>query len=611
MEIVLVCMAYKKIIYRWGTGFQGMTQIDSRGFPLLTTILFPLLLALLTFIPRVVVASTPNISLPTPETTNLSRIEQHFVKPIQSSPPCSQCNIDTTKTDNQTLPEGKSPQKVIKFKLNNIKIDNSTVYTHKQLEQYYSSYLGKNISLTDLQNIAKAITARYRQDGHILSLAVIPAQKISNGIVVIRILEGFVSAVYIQGNAKGAHNQIIAAAEKIKQMRPLQMEKLERHILLLNDLPGLTVKSVLSPSTTSTGAADLTFITEQQKISADIAYDNRGTRYLGPHEILATLEINDPFHLADRLVFQTVDTPSTNELRFVQINYTVPLNSNGLRLNLNGNFAETNPGFVINDLDLIGRNKDWSIGLSYPLIRSRNSNLSLYANFEWLDTNTDFITEYLFEDHIRSLRLGASFDCIDKARGLNAINLELSHGLSAFGSSSLDPTTPLSRYHGRSDYTKFTSEVSRLQLIGNRYSLLLAMSGQHSFNQPLLAAEQFAFGGNIYGRGYDPAEFVGDSGIAGKAELRLDTNPNLRFLNQLQYYIFYDAGVAWMTGEHDGIPSQSSGTTAGGGLRANFNKYFYGSLEADRPLTTPVATQILAGENGNAWRFYFSLGCKL
>jgi hemolysin activation/secretion protein len=514
----------------------------------------------------------------------------------------------------------EKPAKVVKFRLTSVVLQGITVYSAADLQKYYQSYIGKEISLEDLEKIADAVTDRYRSDGYVLSRAIVPAQNIDKGAVQIRVVEGFVSEVYIEGNVKGAQKIIGQYIAKIKQMRPLQMKKLERYMLLMNDLPGLQIKSVLSPSPTVVGAAELTLITEQSKFSADVSFDNRSTRYLGPNEVIASVEIDDVTHAADRLLVQTVNTPNSNEMRFVQVNYQRPFGSSGLRLTVNGNLAETHPGFIIKPLQLVGRSKDFSVGLDYPIIRSRAQNVSVFAKFEWLDSYTRMTIvpppNTLFYDHIRSLRVGFNYDSVDSARGINNARIELSKGLKLFGASPMSPETPLSRVNARSDYTKLVVMLSRLQALdsNNRFSLLAAVNAQYGFNQQLLSAEEFSFGGSLFGRGYDNSEITGDSGVSGKLELRANTHPNLGILHNIQYYAFYDAGIIWNNGisaQNRSQPLRDSATSAGAGFRAAFDKYLYANFEAAKPLTRRVDSEVAAGNNGKGWRFFFGLGAHI
>ncbi len=81
----------------------------------------------------------------------------------------------------------------IKFALSGINADGSTVYSGRDLLPLYENFLGSEVSLTDVFQIARRITVKYRGDGYILSRAVVPAQQIQAGVVTIDVVEGFVS----------------------------------------------------------------------------------------------------------------------------------------------------------------------------------------------------------------------------------------------------------------------------------------------------------------------------------------------------------------------------------------------------------------------------------
>jgi hemolysin activation/secretion protein len=100
--------------------------------------------------------------------------------------------------------------------------------------------------------------------------------------------------------------------------------------------------------------------------------------------------------------------------------------------------------------------------------------------------------------------------------------------------------SPLSRSHGDRTFTKLNAYAARLQSFGTDWSGLLAISAQHAFST-LLAPELFAFGGELFGRGYDAAELVGDAGVAAKLELRYSL-PIPQLTGVATPYAFFDWG---------------------------------------------------------------------
>jgi hemolysin activation/secretion protein len=226
---------------------------------------------------------------------------------------------------------------------------------------------------------------------------------------------------------------------------------------------------------------------------------------------------------------------------------------------------------------------------AYPFLRSRTGNVRGRVAVTYHDGVTDSAFGELSHDVIAAVRVGLSFDSVDSWRGVNLIDLEFSHGLSAFGSSERgDPFA--SRVGGNPEFSKATLYVARLQSIAPHFSVLLAASGQAAFSN-LLAPEEFAFGGEFYGRAYDPSEVVGDSGAAGKVELRFTQDNPGAFSFTL--YGFYETGYVWRRLDASEISAadEDHASSAGGGIRVNFGPYVSGYVEAAVPLDHVVAAE--------------------
>jgi hemolysin activation/secretion protein len=240
--------------------------------------------------------------------------------------------------------------------------------------------------------------------------------------------------------------------------------------------------------------------------------------------------------------------------------------------------------------------------VSYPLLYSREKTLLVHAAADYDNNSSMVLGEQLYSDRLRSLLLGGNYEFADSWHGVNNNKLDIEHGFNILGAGNGGSR---SRPEGRSDFTKVNFNISRLQLLGPRFSVLVAAQSQYT-NTPLLSSEEFVFGGPDFGRGYDPAEITGDKGVAGKMELRFNTQPDLRLLRTVQYYVFYDAGKTWNLDRVAAVPVASA-VSAGLGARFNFNKYLSGDCFIAKPLTRPVAAMVAAGEDGNGPRTFFQL----
>ena len=492
------------------------------------------------------------------------------------------------------------------FRLNKVLISGSTIYRDEQFKKIYAQYLDRKVTLADLYNIANAITAKYRHDGYFLSRAIIPEQNVIDGHVTIKVLEGFVANVLIEGKTTEAvHQKLLSYGEKIKAVRPLTSKVLERYVLLANELPGVQVKTVLSPAKNKIGAIELTFVVKQKLVGIAVDFNNYGSKYFGYYQAGVNLQGNSIFWGADQLGIYALTSPFASSVLYGQLYCSRALGNSGLKLDIEGDAAQTKPGDIVTSLDLVGTSKGFSAKLVYPVMRSRKQDFSLHATFRWLNNYGDvFEDQPYFTDHVRSLRFGGDYGFVDGWYGSNLIKAEVSRGLTILGASH-SGSMNLSEPGADPQNSKINIYASRLQMLPKNFSILLAAAAQYGF-QPLLSSEEFDFGGRDFGRGYDPAEMTGDSGMSGKIELHFTQPVSTKYTKNIEYFIFYDVGMVWDRTDSFNVGENGHGMTCGIGLSINLFDHFKASLEVDKPLFYPEQWALYS-KNGKSPRVLFSV----
>jgi hemolysin activation/secretion protein len=490
-----------------------------------------------------------------------------------------------------SAPEGADK---ITLKLQKLIIEDMTAYQLSEIEPLYKNMIGKTVTLADVFGIAAAITAKYRNDGYILTQVILPPQTIDGGIVRMRVVEGYADRVIIEGSTRGNRAYIQGFADRIKAAKPLNAATLERYMLLLNDLPGISARAVLSPAKTP-GASDITIVIDQKPYSLFFQTDNRGSRYIGPLQVTAGTQVNNVFGLYEALSLQIASAPEGwphPEMRFGSVTWQQPIGHEGTRVDINGGISATHPGFTLAPFDVNGIARTASLRIQHPILRARNMSFTASAKLDYLNSvRDDNLGLPPTEDRVRAFRAGGTLQAADRFSGLNSLSAELSKGLSILNASRKGDAN-VSRAQGDPQFVKATAEASRLQRIHGPFSLLVSAAGQKSANT-LLASEEFGVGGMAFGSAYDNSEITGEDGVSARAELRADNLFRLP-LNLFQLYGFYDFGQVWDRDNavvKDRIRSLAS---AGLGFRATVNPTISASFEAAKPLTRPVQT---AGDN--------------
>ncbi len=506
--------------------------------------------------------------------------------------------------------EAPAGAETVQFLLRGVKIDGVTVYEPDEFGPLYAELLDHTVTLARIFELAQAITVRYRNDGYILSQAVVPAQRIEDGVVHLQVIEGFIDRVLIEGADPTQAGLIASMGDHIREVRPLTATALERYLLLMNDLPGVSAKSFLQPSPTVPGAADLSIVVEEKPVDAYISLDNRGSRFVGPLEVMAASSLNDALGLYERTTLRYSGSQQLRQLQYFEVDHQEQLGDDGLKLDLTALSSHSEPGGFLTANRTETQDYSASATLSYPIVRSRSENLNVHGKVDVNDVATRqqinpllpvIVRQEVSDDKLRAMRAGGSYDFVDtwllNQPATNLISGEFSHGLNTLGA--IRTGSPLaSRGGGSADFTKVTMDISRQQTVTEHWGVLLAGTGQYAANR-LLSEEEFGFGGANFGRGYDGSQILGDNGIAVKVELQYNDCVGLPGLDAYQPYIFYDAGA---TESRAGGESQAKrASSTGVGVRVNSTSWLTGFVEVARQLTPAVATP---GEGKEATRFY-------
>ncbi|MBI1215813.1 MAG: hypothetical protein GC185_08350 [Alphaproteobacteria bacterium] len=480
-----------------------------------------------------------------------------------------------------------STQKI--FVLKSVSLDKSTVYRTDDFKDAYAPYIGQKVSFADLNLIAQGMTRKYRQDGYVFSRVILPPQKIKNGALHLQAVEGRVTDVELEGDFQDKNGLIRKLAGKIRSGKgPANTKEIERYLLLINDLPGVTARSVIKPSKTP-GGGDLVIAITQKRVEGAGTFDDRGSRYIGPWRGELVAAFNNVFGIHDRTTLRADVATRTKELRYGEITHEEQVGSEGLRVKARFAVTATEPGGSLSSLGIVGDGRLFDLEAVYPLLRARRRNLDILAGGTVNDTTTDLSGAKVAEDRIRTLRAGLRFDTTDGFRGVSQFELTATRGFKALNATPAG--TGRSRANAPVDFLHWNATASRVQdLWWPRFSAFLSATGQYS-NDPLLASEEFTLGGPGFGRAYDAGELAGDRGYAGLAELRYGGPVDSDFIQSYQAYAYIDYGKVYNLSPVVGEAARDSLTSAGFGARFNLPRAISGYAELDKPMNKQVNAQ--------------------
>ena len=109
--------------------------------------------------------------------------------------------VEAPATPGLPLQEAPAGAEEIVFRLEKISLEGMSVYDTPQMDSLYADKIGQDVTLAWLFDLANAITIKYRNDGYILSRAIVPQQEIRAGHVTLRVVEGYVDKIVINNAA--------------------------------------------------------------------------------------------------------------------------------------------------------------------------------------------------------------------------------------------------------------------------------------------------------------------------------------------------------------------------------------------------------------------------
>jgi hemolysin activation/secretion protein len=451
-------------------------------------------------------------------------------------------------------PQVTATQDTAKITVNALTITGARLYPENELVAVAGFTPGSQLTLGELRGLARKITEHYRDRGYFVAQAYLPAQEIRNGVVTIAVMEGEYGKVQVRNQTNLSDGLIASHLEGINPGDAVAIAPLENRLLLLSDLPGVNVSSTLTPGA-SVGASDLIVdVLPGQRVTGSIDADNGGNRYTGEYRLGATVNLNNAAGLGDVASLRVLTSGSG--LNYMRGSYQMQFGKATAGVAYSWLGYELGKEFA--SLDAHGNARVASIYGSYPLIRSRNTNLYALLGFD----------HKTFED-----RVDAFNSVTDKKVQVLMATLRGDHrdslgggGLSSYGitgyAGNVDIDTAsvrnfdaqTARTNGH--FTKLGFNAMRLQRVTNTVSLYAGIRGQLAQDN-LDVSEKMELGGMNGVRAYPTGEAYADQGYLATVEARwLLPRVSEQMLGQMQLIGFIDTGRVttnknpWTTGDN-------------------------------------------------------------
>ena len=443
-----------------------------------------------------------------------------------------------------------------------------------RLQQALRKQPSKGYTINQLQQVAADLTTYYHSKGLILAQVIVPAQQIQGGVVELRVLEGTLEAVKVEGNKHYRPGALKAPFQPLVG-KPFEQDRTDAALLRLTEYPGLSVFGVVTPGT-AVGTSDLVLrVQRETPFDFDIGADNFGNKLSGDDRLTAGVYWNSPLGLGDRFYLYGLRTQtfgdSTEHTTYGGADYRIPFFAARSAIDIS---YSLNDYAVGESLGITGTVKDGEASYHQEFFRSRSG--EFFGELNFADKRADLTFPPGLprgQEYVTDVGATLGLRYSDDWRGFNDVGVAFVHG----SLDAADPDYVLARPAADSSYNLVNYHLQRQQGLTRYQSLLFTVGGQWT-DQALPTLEELALGGPGNLRGFDVAAYVADEGTYGSVEWLIGAPGFARhpafggktWGDLLQFSLFFDGGRG-STNVGRGTTPAAAETMRDAGLALQFN----------------------------------------
>jgi hemolysin activation/secretion protein len=467
----------------------------------------------------------------------------------------------------------------------------NTRLTHEQLSAAVAEFLGRPLDFAGLQNAAIAVATAYREAGWVVR-AYLPKQDIADSIVTIQIVEAKFGTVRVEGG-----EAIRTSASRLKKFvenaqesdAPLSVASLDRGLLLINDLPGVSATGRLAAGASHAETDLIMDVIDGPLVNGNVNADNAGSRFTGAERVVVIASLNSRLGTGDRADALLLHSEGND---YLSLGYSMPIGSSGWRVGANASHLDYQ--IVTREfaaLDAHGASNTFGFDASYPLLRTRSKNLYFTFNGEENRLENKSAGETTTDYSVRAATAGLYGNLYDAflGGGVNTASLHLMYGevdLSGSPNELADSLT--TRTDG--SFSTMRLSASRLQMISKRFSVFANLSAQMA-SKNLDSSRKLYLGGSQGIRAYPENEAGGSEGMMLNVEGRTSITENIHVTG------FVDWGRVKVNKDNDivGALARNAMTLKGAGVSVGWMSSFglnlkgtYARRIGDNPNPTPT-----------------------
>ena len=498
-------------------------------------------------------------------------------------------------------------QAVPAFPILSFKVEGNTLLSQDVIDASVNPFLGPKRDFGDVQGALEALEALYKQRGFTTVSVQLPEQVLDKGEVVLRVVEGRLRQIKIDGQQHFDEDNIRAALPTLKSDQVPLIDDISANLRVANENPARQLSLRLAPGERDEDIDAIVKASDERPWKVGATLENTGTEQTGRHRLGVSYQHANVWNLDHVLTAQYQTSPEKpSDVKVYALAYRIPLYSLGDAIDIYATKSNVNAGSInAGPVNLAISGSGVVLGGRYTLNLKRQGSYTGQLVF-----GVDYKA---FENSVlgSGLQLGNDITVRPMSLQYNG-RWERERGEWSFyanvarnvpgGDKGGQADFDKARLGAPDDFTVLRGGVTVLHAYANGWQVRATGSLQWT-RDPLIPGEQFGIGGGSSVRGFLEREVSNDRGWQASLEFYTpELCGGLGGAHRCRLLGFVDTGGVYRVAALPGEQQREHIASAGAGWRYNWGKSLSFQLDIGQVLQ-PGGVQ----KRGD-WRGHAKLG---
>lgn len=471
-----------------------------------------------------------------------------------------------------------------RFEVRAYSLAGGSVFRPSEIDALLAPYTGREVGFSQIEAARAAVQAAYHRRGFGAAQVSVPEQELSDGTVILEVLEPRLTEITLQGARHHDDDNIRRSLPALGEGRMPNTTDVARQLSLANENSSKQSDVVFRSGRKPGEIAATVSVADDNPLRRFMTVDNSGTPSTGTHRVAIGVQHANLFNRDHVATFQyTTSVEQPADVTIFGLGYRIPLYESGNSVDLIAGYSSVNSGQVqiLNaTANVSGAGRIFGARHNWHLPRDGELSQRISLSADWRDFDSSLTLDNVPGNLVprvitHPVSLGWYGNWRNDMREA-AVNVSIARNIPG-GEHGRDEDFAALRARADARFVVVRAGASWLQLLPRDWRLRLQAQTQYT-NDALVSGEQFGVGGADSVRGLRERVLADDRGWRISADL--DTPAWIAADTWvMRGVLFADGAHLYRARAEPGEVTSYGVLSAGIGLRVNYSTWLSGRVD--------------------------------